>query len=563
MSWDTAQIYGLLAFSVLEGCAVSLSADRQPVTLAIVNAAVWTGNPSAPRAEAVALAGERIVAVGTNAAIRALAARDTRVIDAQGGMVVPGFIDTHVHFLTAGMNLASVQLRDARTPAEFVARIKDFRATIQPGTWITGGDWDHQNWGGQLPKRAWIDSVTPNNPVWINRLDGHMALANTAALVAAKVPMAGGDVAGGTIMRDAGGSPAGVFKDNAQSLVDRAVPDPTPAMLDRALDAAMSYVAQRGVTSVHNMGSWSDLTIFERAHRSGKLRTRIYAAVPLSTWPRLRDTVSARGLGDAWLRIGALKGFVDGSLGSHTAAMLEAFTDAPADSGLLVNAPDDLYAWTSGADKAGLHVLVHAIGDRAIRLQLDIFERVTRENGARDRRFRIEHAQHIAPSDIPRFGKLGVIPSMQPYHAIDDGRWAEKFIGPERAQTTYAFRLLQDSGARLAFGSDWFVAPPTPLEGIYAAVTRRTLDDGNPNGWVPEQKIGVEDALRAYTTGGAFASFEEKDKGSLTPGKLADVVILDRDLTRIAPESIRDARVAYTIVGGRVVYEANLALRER
>lgn len=222
---------------------------------------------------------------------------------------------------------------------------------------------------------------------------------------------------------------------------------------------------------------------------------------------------------------------------------------------MLVNTPQDLYAWTSGADKAGLHVLVHAIGDRAIRLQLDVFERVAGENGARDRRFRIEHAQHIAPSDISRFGKLGVIPSMQPYHAIDDGRWAEKFIGPERAKTTYAFRSLEETGARLAFGSDWFVAPPTPLEGIFAAVTRRTLDDKNPGGWVPEQKIGVEDALRAYTVGGAFASFEENEKGSLEVGRLADVTIIDRNLMTIPPESIRDARIKYTIVGGRVVYE--------
>jgi predicted amidohydrolase YtcJ len=529
--------------------------DREPVTLAIVNGLVWTGNPAQPWAEAIALTGDRIAAVGATTPIRGALTGTTRVIDARGGMVVPGFIDTHIHFLAGGLNLASVQLRDAKTPAEFIGRIKAFAATIPPGVWITGGDWDHQNWGGELPNRSWIDSVTPNNPVWINRLDGHMSLANTAALRAAKVPMSGGDVAGGTIMRDAAGAPAGVFKDNALDLVERAVPDPTPAMLDRALTAAMRYVAERGVTSVHHMGSWSDLTAFERARRAGTLGTRIYAAVPLSTWPRLRDTVAARGRGDNWLRLGALKGFVDGSLGSHTAAMMDPFTDAPADSGLLVNTPEDLYSWTSGADKAGLHVLVHAIGDRAIKLQLDIFERVARENGPRDRRFRIEHAQHIAPSDIPRFGTLSVIPSMQPYHAIDDGRWAEKFIGAERAKTTYAFRSLRDTGARLAFGSDWFVAPPTPLEGIYAAVTRRTLDDRNPGGWVPEQKISVEDALRAYTTGGAFASFEEREKGSLEVGKLADVVVIDRDLTRIAPETIRDARVMYTIVGGRVVYE--------
>ena len=536
-------------------CATPAPRDVAPVTLAIVGGRVWTGEPSQPWAEAVALAGERIVAVGSTASVRRMVSAETRVIDAHAGMVVPGFIDSHVHFLTGGMNLASVQLRDASTPAEFVARIKAFAATLAPGTWITGGDWDHQNWGGELPLRSWIDSVTPNTPVWINRLDGHMSLANTAAMRAARVPLSGGDVPGGTIVREASGEPSGIFKDNAQGLVDPAVPLAAPEMMDRALSAASAYVAERGVTSVHHMGDWGDLAVFERAHRTGTLRTRIYAAVPLSTWERLRDTVRARGRGDAWLRIGALKGFVDGSLGSHTAAMLDPFSDAADDRGLLVTTPEDLYAWTSGADRARLHVMVHAIGDRAINLQLGIFERVARENGARDRRFRIEHAQHIAPADIPRFGALGVIPSMQPYHAIDDGRWAEKVIGPERAKGSYAFRSLERAGATLAFGSDWFVAPPTPLEGIYAAVTRRTLDDRNPGGWVPEQKVSVEDALRAYTMGGAYASFEEAEKGSLAAGKLADVVILDGDLTAIAPETIRDARVMYTIVGGRVVFD--------
>jgi predicted amidohydrolase YtcJ len=236
--------------------------------------------------------------------------------------------------------------------------------------------------------------------------------------------------------------------------------------------------------------------------------------------------------------------------------MIEPFTDAPNDTGLFVNSAEDLYRWTSGADKAGLHLIVHAIGDRAIRTQLDIYERVERENGPRDRRFRIEHAQHIAPPDIGRFAPLGVIASMQPYHAIDDGRWAEKVIGHERGKGTYAFRSLLDEGTRLAFGSDWFVAPPTPLEGIYAAVTRRTLDDSNPEGWYPEQKIGVEEALRAYTSGSAYASFEENEKGTLTRGRLADFVTIDRDLTAIAPETIREARIMMTVVGGQIVYTA-------
>lgn len=546
----------VLSLALLGACTMTRdSASSAPISLAIVNARVWTGDARRPWADAVAVSGERLAAVGTSAEIRKLAPAGARIIDAGGAMLVPGFIDSHVHFVDGGFRLSSVQLRDAATPAEFIARIKAFAATVPAGTWITGGDWDHERWGGELPRHEWIDSITPNNPVWINRLDGHMGLANQKALAAAKVDRSTADVDGGTIVRDAHGQPTGILKDNAQGLIDAVAPPPSAEMSDRALDAAMKYVAEQGVTSVDNMGSWEDLAVFERARKANRLGTRIYAVVPLASWERLRDTVAARGRGDAWLKIGGLKGFVDGSLGSHTAAMLEPFTDAPSDTGLLVNTPEDLYAWTSGADKAGLQVIVHAIGDRAIRTQLDIYERVEREDGARDRRFRIEHAQHIAPSDFPRFTSLDVIASMQPYHAIDDGRWAERVIGPERAKGTYAFKTLLDGKARLAFGSDWFVAPPTPLEGIYAAVTRRTLDGAHPGGWIPEQKIGVEDALRAYTTGGAYASFDEAEKGTLERGKLADFVLIDRDLTRIPPEQIRDARVMLTIVGGRVVYE--------
>src|SRR5215204_5220008 len=523
-----------------------------PLTLAVVNAKVWTGDSLRPWADAIAVRGERIAMLGSSAAVRK-AAGGARVIDAAGQMVVPGFIDSHVHFVAGGFRLSSVKLRDARTPAEFIARIKAFAATAPAGAWITGGDWDHESWGGELPRREWIDSVTPNNPVWVNRLDGHMSLANSAALEAANITRATKDVAGGTIVRDTRGEPTGVLKDNAADIIDFVVPRAPTELEDRALDSAMTYVSAQGVTTVHHMGSWDDLAIFERAHKANRLRTRIYAAVPLPTWERLRDTVAARGRGDAWLRIGALKGFVDGSLGSHTAAMLQPFTDAPRDTGLFVSTPDNLYAWTSSADKAGLQLIVHAIGDRAIRTQLDVFERVAKENGPRDRRFRIEHAQHIAPPDIPRFAQVGVIASMQPYHAIDDGRWANKVIGAERAKGTYAFRSLLDAGATLAFGSDWFVAPPTPLEGIYAATTRRTIDDRNPGGWVPEQKITVEEALRAYTHGGAFASFEDKERGILTTGALADFAIIDRDLTRVAVEQIRDAHIVLTAVGGRVI----------
>jgi len=530
---------------------------QNDITLAIVNAKVWTANPRQPWASGIAVTGDRITLVGSSAEVAKLAAANpgARVIDAHGGLVTPRFIDSHVHFLTGGFNLSSVQLRDAATPQEFTRRIKEYAATIKPGTWITGGDWDHTLWGGELPGHNWIDSVTPNNPVWIHRLDGHMALANKLAMEAARVTSSTANIDGGTIVRDASGQPTGIFKDNAQSYVDKVQPANSDEQDDRSLNAAMRYVAERGVTSVVNMGTFETLAAMERAHHAGRLITRIYAVTPIAQWERLRDTVKARGKGDEWLRIGGIKGFVDGSLGSHTAAMFAPFTDSPKDSGFLVETEKDLYNWTSGADKAGLQVIVHAIGDRAINTQLNIYERVMKEDGKRDRRFRIEHAQHLSAGDVPRFAQLGVIPSMQPYHAIDDGRWAEKVIGHDRARLTYAFRSLRDAGARVAFGSDWFVAPPTPLLGIYAAVTRRTLDDKNPDGWIPEQKITVEDALRAYTINGAYASFDDVIKGSLERGKLADIVLIDQDLTRIAPETIRDARVLLTVVGGRVVFE--------
>ena len=525
-------------------------------SLAVVNARIWTGDPARPWAEALVVEGERVAHVGSSAEVRKRVAAPARVIDARGMLITPGFIDAHLHFLQGGLALASVQLRDADTPAEFSRRIAERAASMPRGRWITHGDWDHERWGGALPRRGWIDAVTPDHPVWVNRHDSHMSLANSAALRAAGVTRDTGDVAGGTIVRDVDGEPTGLFKDNARLLVDRAVPPPTDAEHDAALDAAMRHVAANGVTAVHHMGTWEDLAVFERAHAARRLGTRIYAAVPLATWSRLRDRVAATGRGDAWLRIGALKGFVDGSLGSHTAAMLEPYTDAPHDRGLFVTSPADLGAWCSAADAAGLHLIVHAIGDHAIRVQLDVYERIAGEHGPGDRRFRIEHAQHAAPSDQPRFALLNVVASMQPYHAIDDGRWAERVIGAERARYTYPIRSLLDAGARIAFGSDWPVAPATPLEGIYAAVTRRTLDGAHLGGWHPEQRVTVEEALRAYTSVAAFAGFAEHETGTLTRGKLADFTMIDRDITRAPPESLAEARVMMTVVGGRIVHEA-------
>jgi predicted amidohydrolase YtcJ len=548
---------GLMALCATPGLvACSPSAPGNSANLVITEARIWTGDDAQPWAEAIAVDEGVILAVGDRDAVAPLTGTGTRIIAAPGALLVPGFIDTHVHFVDGGSALASVQLRDAATPDEFTRRIAEFVAAAEPGEWVTGGAWDHENWGGELPRRDWIDAVTADNPVWISRLDGHMALANTAALRIAGVDADTPDIDGGEIIRDDEGRPTGLLKDNAMSLVYAAMPPSSEAKLEREVRAAMDYVAANGVTTVHDMAGFESLATYRRLEARDELKTRIYSVVPLAEWERLADEVEARGIGDDWLRIGGLKGFMDGSLGSHTAAFLEPFTDEPDDSGFLINTLDDMRAWISGADASGLHIMVHAIGDRAIRDLLDIYLDVAEANGERDRRFRIEHAQHIHPDDLPRFAAQGVIASMQPYHAIDDGRWAEKVIGPERADTTYAFRSLIDSGARVAFGSDWYVAPATPLEGIYAAVTRRTLDSANPGGWVPEQRISVDEALRAYTVEGAFASFEEARKGRLKPGMLADMVLIDRDLTAIPPEQIRDAGVLYTIVGGKIVYSA-------
>lgn len=552
-SFRIAALLGLVA--LLAGCGNGRG--NEAATLVITGARAWTGDPEQAWAEAVAVRGERIVAVGSNEDVSQFVGPSTRLVEARGAMLVPGFIDTHVHFATGGSSLASVQLRDARTTEAFVQRIADYARTLAPGEWILDGAWDHENWGGELPTRDWIDAQTPENPVWVYRLDGHMALANSLALEMAGVDADTPDIDGGEIVRDADGRPTGVLKDNAMMLVGDVVPPPGDLQLERQIRAAMDYVASHGVTTVHDMGdNFASIAAYRRLHDAGEMKTRIYAVVPLSEWETLRDEVEANGRGDAWLRVGGVKGFMDGSLGSHTAAFFEPFTDAPDDRGLLINDPADMRRWIAGADAAGLHVMVHAIGDRAIAELLDIYLEVAEAHGERDRRFRIEHAQHIRPADIPRFATQEVIASMQPYHAIDDGRWADRVVGTKRSETTYAFRALIDAGAHVAFGSDWFVAPAVPLEGIYAAVTRRTLDGENPEGWVPEQKISVEEALTAYTREGAYASFDEAEKGMLRTGLLADMVLVDRDLTDIPPAAIREAKVLMTVVDGRVVFDA-------
>jgi len=552
--------------SVLSACLtaafVTPAAGGQTLEadLVVVNARVRTMDPARPRAEAVAVYGNRIAAVGTSARIRRLIGARTRVVDAGGALLLPGFNDSHVHFLSGGFQLSSVDLRDAATPQEFAARIRRFAEKLPRGRWVTGGDWDHERWpGAPLPTKELIDSFTPDRPVFVNRLDGHMALANSHALRLAGITRDTPDPPGGLIVRDpATGEPTGVLKDAAMSFVWKVAPEPSFEEKLEAARSATAHAASLGVTSVQDMSAGNDVGVYQTLLERGELLTRVYAVSPLSDWERLGRVGVRRAFGGDMLRVGGLKGFADGSLGSTTALFFEPYLDAPNTSGL----PGDemfpegaMRKRVEAADRAGLQLMIHAIGDSANDSILTIYEQVLKANGERDRRFRIEHAQHLRPQDVARFRRVGVVASMQPYHCIDDGRWAEKRIGAARAQGTYAFRSLLDAGAVLAFGSDWSVAPLDPIQGIYAAATRRTLDGKNPGGWVPEQKITVEEAARAYTVGSAYAEFAEGRKGTVTPGKLADLVLLTEDIFRIEPARIEKVRVRLTVMDGKVVYE--------
>ncbi len=547
----------ILALTALAGCHTR--AEGNMVDLALVNGKVWTGSAERPWAEAVAVRGERIYAVGTTAEIRLLAGPGTKLVDLGGSLVLPGFIDSHTHFLTGGFALKSIQLHEARSREEFIARVAAKARELGPGRWILDGNWDEERFSPpELPRREWIDAVTPDNPVCVSRIDLHTSLANTVALRLAGITRHTPSPPGGEIGKDpATGEPTGLLKDTASEMVLAKVPEPAFAEKLEAAEASLRHAAERGVTSVNDMADASSFEVFQELERRGKLTTRINVYVPVTEVETLARLKVKSPFGGARLKLAGLKGFVDGSLGSATAYFFEPYADAPDKSGLL-----HAHMFPEGvmeerireADRAGLQVAIHAIGDRANSLLLDFFERTAAANGPRDRRWRVEHAQHLRPADLARFGRLGVVASVQPYHLIDDGRWAERKIGPERVRTTYAFESLRRAGATLAFGSDWTVAPLEPLLGIYAAVTRRTLDGRHPDGWVPAEKVSVEEAVRAYTVNGAWAQFAENEKGTVAAGKLADLVVIDRDIFAIPPEGIGEARVRLTVFDGRIVF---------
>jgi predicted amidohydrolase YtcJ len=523
--------------------------------LVLTGGRIWAGK-DLPPATALAIADGRVLAVGQDAAVAPCIGPRTRVVGLRGRRVTPGFNDAHVHFLAGGFGLLSVDLRDARDEAEMSRRIGAHARTRPPGTWILNGNWDHEAWPrAALPTRELVDAVTPEHPVFVNRLDGHMALANSLALRRAGITRDTASPEGGAIVRDARGEPTGVLKDAAQELVVRVLPEPSRESNLAAARAALAEAARLGVTTVQDNSPIDALPTYQDLLARGELTARLNVWRPISALQALLETGVRSGLGDHWIRIGALKILSDGSMGAGTAAFFEPYTDDPETRGLLLYTVPELERLIREADAAGFQLAVHAIGDRANSLVLDAFEKAVATNPRRERRFRIEHAQVVRREDLARYRSLGVIASVQPSHGIDDMRWAERRIGPARCRHAYNVRSFVEAGIPVAFGTDWYVESLDPRLGLYAAVTREARQGGPRGGWLPEEAISLEQALDFYTRGSAYAEFAEADKGTLQAGRLADLVVFAADLFALPPREILQTPVDLTVVGGRVVFE--------
>jgi len=526
-----------------------------------VNGVVFTAVADSADASVLAIRDGKIIYVGTQVPSE-LAAMKT--IDLAGGFLMPGFIDNHVHFMEGGAGLASVDLRDAASPAEFADRIAAHAASMPQDSWMLSGNWDHHLWGGELPRKDWIDAATRDTPVLVSRLDGHMALANSVALRLAGIS---GDTQvplGGEIVLDSSGTPTGILKGTALNLVLGVIPPPSEEETLQAFEAAQSMALRNGVTQVHavtaNATETTLLDAFVLALERGRMRIRAHVYTPLEHWQQAAKRVAEHGRGDEWLRWGGVKGFVDGSLGSSTAWFHEPYSHDATLRGAPLTEPHELERLLAGSHGAGLRLAVHAIGDRAIDALIEHYRMLAGDN-IRSQRLRIEHFQHPTQAAIEAAAHNGLVLSMQPYHAIDDGRWAEERIGRKRAATTYAFKSVLDAGGLLSFGSDWPVAPLDPLAGVYAAVTRRTTDGAHPEGWQPQEKISVTQALIAYTRTNAYAVFEDDKSGTLELGKRADLVVLSEDPRAVDAENLRDIQVLQTIVAGAVAYDATIGAR--
>ncbi len=535
-----------------------ISLEAQQMKTAFVNGKIYTVNEKQPLAETVIVEYNKIIFVGSNDEAKKLIDAATNIVDLKGKLMLPGFIDDHVHLISGGFYLLGIDLRPANSTTEFRKILKDY-VDKYPNKWITGGYWDHEKWEkNELPTKEMIDDISPNTPVFVERLDGHMGLANSYALKLAGITKDTESPEGGLVVKDPKtGEPTGVLKDNAMSFVYNIIPAAKFEENYEAALAALNEAKKLGITSVHDITYDDALDVFNKLKDEGKLTCRIYTRMPIVEYSKLVEKNIQVGFGDNLIKMGSLKAFADGSLGSSTAWFFDKYNQDTTTYGLPMDIITDgsMEKWCMDADKNHLQISVHAIGDRANAYMLDLYEKIIKENPKWDRRFRIEHAQHIRFEDIQRFADLGVIPSVQPYHCIDDGVWAEKRIGPERIKYAYPFKSFLDAGAKLCFGTDWYVAPLNPLLGLYAAVTRRTLDDKNPDGWIPEQKISIEDAIKCYTLNSAYAAFEENIKGSIEVGKLADLIVLSDDLLTIDPVKIKDAKVEMTIFDGKIIYK--------
>ena len=522
------------------------------------NAKVYTGDVAKPWVEAFVTEGDRLVMTGSRTEAMKWKDSNTALVDLNQKLVLPGFIDNHTHFMIGGNYLLGVDLHPAKSVAEFRSILKSYTGA-HPGEWVTGGNWDHEGWDiKKLPVRQQLDDVTGTSPVFVQRMEGHMAIANSIALRLAGINRDTPSPEGGVIVKDPlTGEPTGLLKDNAMDLVYRVIPPASDLENDRAARRALKEAARLGVTTVHDITGIEDLKTYQRLEKNGELTCRIYTRLPISSYLSLVNSGIQFGFGSDKLKVGSLKAFADGALGSSTALFYDSYVHEPETKGLPMDilSNGNLRRWAIDADKNKLQLSIHAIGDSANSEVLKIFEEIVKVNPAWDRRFRIEHAQHVRPDALKRYKALGVIASVQPYHAIDDGVWAETRIG-NRVRYTYAFKSFMNAGITTTFGSDWTVAPLNPLLGIYAACTRQTLDGKNKSGWQPQEKVSVEEAVRAYTINNAFAAFEEKEKGSLEPGKFADFVVLSENIFTIEPEQIKQVKVLKTVLGGKVIFDA-------
>ena len=540
---------------------------ENPADMVLLGGRVFVADAALSEHEAIAVRGDRVFAVGDRDWIATMVGPHTRVVELNGRLVTPGFNDTHMHLASGGVSMLEVVLQGATSLEEVMARVGEAAAVAAPGEWITGRGWDQTRMrpealgAGGWPTREALDRAAPDNPVYLRRIDGHVAWVNTRALELARIDRTLPHPAGGEIVRDSRGDATGILKETAMNLVSRIIPPADAAKLRRGIEAAMDVAARSGVTSVQTQAERADLAVYRQLRDAGELTLRVYGWDSLTTAniERLRSEDVIAATGDAWLRIGMLKGFADGTLGSRTAYMLEPFSDVPSTRGIQRLTYEQLEALVLEADAAALQVAVHAIGDAGNRMALDAFERAIVVNGARDSRHRIEHAQILDAADIPRFAQLGVIASMQPTHATSDMRWVEERIGTGRMREgAYVWRSLLDAGAVVSFGTDFGVEPMQPVQGLYSAVTRQSREEPGtpPGGWLPEQRLTMAEAIRAYTAIPAWVEFQEHQKGTLERGIFADLVVWDRDLLAVDPVEILDAQPVLTMVGGRVVFEA-------